>query len=292
MKRIKVFLVWITTPVRAIGRFFAKPAGKIGDFFNVEPDDASMVDSLQLAFEEPASFLEHIGALRNHLLRAFVALLICAVAAFVFLPEMLDFIAQPIGGMQELNAVEVTEPIGVAMRVVLLAAFAVALPYIVFELFLFVAPALSRRARIIGLIALPFVVIFFFGGMAFAFYLILPTGLPVLLNFLDVPTQIRPSSYIRFVTGLMFWFGALFEFPLLAYLLTVMRILSASMLLKNWRIAVVVIAVLSAVITPTIDPINMMLVMVPLILLYTLSILLSFLAGGGKKKMAAVEEKI
>jgi len=255
-----------------------------------EPDDTTMVDSLQLAFEEPASFLEHIGALRNHLLRAFVVLLLCAVAAFVFLPQMLDFIAQPIGGMQELNAVEVTEPIGVAMRVVFLAAFAVALPYIVFEIFLFVAPALSRRARIIGLLAIPFVVVFFFGGMAFAFYLILPAGLPVLLNFLDVPTQIRPSSYMRFVTGLMFWFGAIFEFPLLAYLLTVMRVLSSRTLIKNWRFAVVVIAVLSAIITPTIDPINMMLVMVPLMLLYGLSILLSFLAGGGKKKEA--EDKI
>jgi sec-independent protein translocase protein TatC len=257
-----------------------------------EPDDTTMVDSLQLAFEEPASFLEHIGALRNHLLRAFVVLLLCAVAAFVFLPQMLDFITQPIGGMQELNAVEVTEPIGVAMRVVFLAAFAVALPYIVFEIFLFVAPALSRRARIIGLLALPFVVVFFFGGMAFAFYLILPVGLPVLLNFLDVPTQIRPSSYMRFVTGLMFWFGAIFEFPLLAYLLTVMRVLSSRTLIKNWRFAVVVIAVLSAIITPTIDPINMMLVMVPLMLLYGLSILLSFLAGGGKKRNKGTEDNI
>ncbi len=248
-----------------------------------------MVDSLQLAFEEPASFLEHIGALRNHLLRAFVVLLLCAVAAFIFLPQMLEYIAQPIGGMQELNAIEITEPIGVAMRVVLLAAFAVALPYIVLEIFLFVAPALSRRARIIGLLALPFVVVFFFGGMAFAFYLILPAGLPVLLNFLDVPTQIRPSSYIRFVTGLMFWFGAIFEFPLLAYILTVMRVLSPRALINNWRIAIVVIAVLSAVITPTIDPINMMLVMVPLMLLYGLSILLSFLAGGGKKEKKSVE---
>jgi len=289
VSRLKTFWRWITTPFRAVGRFFSKPARKIGNFFMEEPADTTMVDSLQLAFEEPASFLEHIGALRNHLLRAFVVLLLCAVAAFVFLPQMLEYIAQPIGGMQELNAVEITEPIGVAMRVVILAAFAVALPYIVFEIFLFVAPALSRRARIIGLLALPFVVAFFFGGMAFAFYLILPAGLPVLLNFLDVPTQIRPSSYIRFVTGLMFWFGAIFEFPLLSYLLTVMRVLSPRALINNWRIAIVVIAVLSAVITPTIDPINMMLVMVPLMLLYGLSILLSFLAGGGKKEKKSVE---
>jgi sec-independent protein translocase protein TatC len=221
-----------------------------------------------------------------------VVLLICAGVCFVFLPEMLEFISQPIGGLEELSAVEVTEPIGVAMRIVLLAAFAAALPYIIFEIFLFVAPALVVRARIIGLLAIPLVVVFFFGGMAFAFYLILPAGLPVLLNFLDVPTQIRPASYIRFVTGLMFWFGALFEFPLLAYILTVMRILSADVLIKNWRIAIVVISVLAAVITPTIDPINMLLVMVPLILLYCLSILLSFLAGGrrGRRGQAPTPE--
>jgi sec-independent protein translocase protein TatC len=242
-----------------------------------------MVDSLQLAFEDPDSFLEHVGALRKHMLRSLAVLLIFAVIGFAFLSDILAYITEPIGGLEELSAVEVTEPIGVGMRIVFLAAFSAALPYIITEVFLFVAPALSRRARVIGLLAIPLVVVFFFGGMAFAYYLIIPTGLPVLLNFLNVPTQIRPASYIRFVTGLMFWFGAIFEFPLLAYVLTIMRILSANTLLKNWRIAIVVIAVLAAVITPTIDPINMLLVMVPLILLYGLSILLSFLAGGGRQ---------
>ena len=270
----------IKKPFQLVGKWISAPFQKTKDFFLEEPGDAPMVDSLQLAFEEPASFLEHIGALRKHIVRSLAVLLICAAVCFAFLSEMLDFVSQPIGGLEQLSAVDVTEPIGVGMRVVLLAAFAAALPYLIFEIFLFVAPALARRARVIGLLAIPLVVIFFFGGMAFAYYLILPTGLPILLNFLDVPTQIRPSSYVRFVTGLMFWFGALFEFPLLAYLLTVMRILSPSVLVKNWRIAVVVIAVLAAVITPTIDPINMLLVMVPLVFLYGLGILLSLLAGG------------
>ncbi len=278
-EKIKAFFRRITKPFRLIGKWISTPFKKTVDFFQEEPGDAPMMDSLQLAFEEPASFLEHVGALRKHILRSIVVLLICAVIGFAFLSPLLEFIAQPIGGLSELQAVDVTEPIGVGMRVVLLAAFAVALPYIIFEIFLFIAPALPRRARVIGLFTIPLVVIFFFGGMAFAYYLILPTGLPVLLNFLNVSTQIRPSSYVRFVTNLMFWIGALFEFPLLAYILTVMRILSPSVLLKNWRIAVVVISVLSALITPTIDPINMLLVMVPLMLLYGLSILLSLLAG-------------
>jgi len=243
-----------------------------------------MSESLQMAFEEPASFLEHVGALRKHILRSFVVLILCAVVAFIYLQPLLDFISQPIHGLDQLTAVDVTEPIAVGMRVVLLAAFTAALPYIMLELFFFIGPALSRRARAIGLLSIPLIVIFFFAGMAFTFYVILPTGLPVLLNFVNVETQIRPSSYVKFTTNLMFWIGVVFEFPLLAYLLTAMRILTPRDLVKNWRIAVVVIAFLAALITPTIDPINMMLVMVPLLFLYALSILLSILAGGGKRR--------
>ncbi len=271
-------------PFQWIGKTISRPFRKVKTFFTEEPEDAPVLDSLQLAFDEPASFLEHISALRKHLLRSLIVLIICAVAAFIFLPQLLEFISAPIDGLDQLTAVDVTEPISVGMRVVLLAAFAVALPYIVLEIFLFVGPALSRRARWIGLLTIPLAAVFFFGGMAFTYYLILPTGLPVLLNFLQLETQIRPSSYVRFTTGLMFWIGLVFEFPLLAYMLSAMRILSPSMLIKNWRIAVVAISFLAALITPTIDPINMMLVMVPLLFLYALSIFLSFLAGGRRKE--------
>lgn len=284
MGKLKEFWKAIVKPFRKFGSWIAKPFKGIAAFFMEEPEDSPVAESLQMAFDEPASFLEHIGDLRKHLVRAFLALLLCAVVAFVFLSPLLEFISQPINGLDQLTAVDVTEPISVAMRVVLLAAFTAALPYIVFEIFLFIAPALSRRVRLISLISIPLVVVFFFGGMAFSYYLILPVGLPVLLNFLDISTQIRPSSYIKFSTNLLFWIGALFEFPLLAYLLSVMGILSPQALIKNWRIAVVVSAVLAAVITPTIDPLNMMLVMVPLLLLYGLSILLSLLAGGRQRE--------
>ena len=150
MKRLKTFWGRITKPFKVVGNWIARPFIRIADFFREEPEDGPVAESLQMAFEEPASFLEHIGALRNHLLRAFLVLLICAVVAFVFLEPLLDFISQPINGMDQLTAVDVTEPISVAMRVVLLAAFTVALPYIVFEIFLFVAPALSRLNLIIS----------------------------------------------------------------------------------------------------------------------------------------------
>jgi len=280
VKVLKTIWGAILAPFRWLGKVISAPFKKLALFFTEEPDDSPVADSLQVAFDEPDSFLEHVGALRKHLLRSVIALILCAVVAFIFLPQLLEFISGPIDGLDQLTAVDVTEPISVGMRVVLLAAFAISLPYIIFEVFLFVGPALSRRARVIGLLSIPLVVIFFFGGMAFTYYLILPTGLPVLLNFLDLETQIRPSSYVRFTTGLMFWIGLVFEFPLLAYLLSAMRILTPGALIKNWRIAVVIIAVVASLITPTIDPINMMLVMIPLIFLYALSIALSFLARG------------
>lgn len=276
----------ITYPFRTVANWVSNMYSALRKFFQEEPEDAPVGDSIQQAMEEPQSVLAHVNALRRHLFRSVLSLVLFAVVAFIFLPQLLDWIAQPIGGLDKLEAVEVTEPIGVSMRVVFLAGFTAALPYITYELFLFVAPALSRRARLIGLLAIPLVVIFFFAGMAFAYFVILPTGLPVLLNFMNVPTQIRPSSYIRFVTGIMFWMGLVFEFPLLSYVLAMMRVLSAKALAKNWRIAVVIMAILAAVITPTIDPVNMMLVFVPLLFLYGLSVVLAYIAGGGRKKEA------
>lgn len=267
-----------------IANWVSNTLSALRKFFEEEPQETTVGDSIQQTLEEPQSVLTHVNALRRHLLRSIISLGFFAVVAFIFLPQLLDWIAQPIGGLDNLKAVDVTEPIGVSMRVVFLAGFAAALPYITYELFLFIAPALSRRARLTGLLAIPLVVLFFFGGMAFAYYLILPTGLPVLLNFMNVPTQIRPSSYIRFVTGIMFWMGLVFEFPLLSYVLAMMKILPAEALAKNWRIAVVVMAILAAVITPTIDPLNMMLVLVPLLFLYGLSIILAYIAGGRQKK--------
>ena len=239
---------------------------------------------LETSFQNPNAILVHLNALRKHIFRALVGFIITTALAFVFITQILDFISAPVGGIQELQAIEVTEPIGVVMRVALLTGFAAALPYIAFELMLFAAPGLSRRARVIGLFSIPLVFIFFLGGMAFAYYIMLGPALNVMLNFMGIHTIPRPSSYIRFVTGLMFWIGVSFEFPLVTYLLAAMRLLKPEILRDNWRIAVISIAVLAAMITPTVDPINMGIVMIPLILLYGLGIIMAYIAWGSRRR--------
>ena len=111
LKALKKVWKWISAPFRWVGGMIARPFKKVAAFFGEEPEDAPVVDSLQLAFEEPASFLEHIGALRKHLLRSLIVLIICAIVAFSFMSQVLEFIAWPIDGMDQLTAVDVTEPI-------------------------------------------------------------------------------------------------------------------------------------------------------------------------------------
>jgi len=290
----KVFgFIWkvITAPFRFIAWIFKsiwngikKNFSPVINFFSDEPEDTPLADVLETSFENPSAILVHLNDLRKHIFRALIGFVLTTVLAFVFVQDILDWISSPIGGIQELQAIEITEPVGVVMRVALLTGFAVALPYISLELVLFAAPGLSRRGRVIGILAIPMVFIFFVGGMAFAYYFMLDAALPVLLNFMGIPTLPRPSSYIRFVTGLMFWIGVSFEFPLVAYVLSAMRVLKPEVLRDNWRIAVIAISVLAAMITPTVDPINMAIVMVPLIVLYVMGILMAYVAWGGRSR--------
>ncbi len=253
-------------------------------FFEEEPEESPLGETIQKTVDSPEALFIHLNDLRKHLLRSVIFLGITITISFVFSSRILEFLSRPLeGGADSLIAIEVTEPIGTFMRISLLAGFALALPYIAFELFRFIAPGISIRSRIWGLSGIPVVVIFFLGGMAFAYFVMLPAALPFLLNILEIDTQLRPSSYISFVTSVMFWVGIAFEFPLVIFFLAAMGIVNAKMLADQWRLAIVIIAIVSALITPTIDPVNMALVMGPMIALYFLSILLASLAQRGRK---------
>ena len=279
----------LTAPFRFLARLFSpitrwlkNLSNEINVLFTDEPEDEPLPDTFAKTMENPMGLMEHIGALRKHLLRAVVFMAITTVFSFIFTAQIIDLLAKPIGGIEGLQAIDVTESVGTFMRVALLCGFALALPYIAFELWLFAAPGLSKRSRLIGLFAIPAVVLFFLGGVAFAYFGMLPTALPFLLNFMGITTIPRPSTYIGFVTSLMFWIGISFEFPLVIYVLASMNVFQAKTLAHQWRLALVIIAVMAAAITPTVDPINMSLVMGPLIVLFILSIGLAFLAQRGR----------
>jgi len=274
------FVAWV---FRSIFRWVRSTFQRVSAFISQEVEDEPLPDTFAKTMENPAGLLEHVDALRKHLLRIVVFLIITTSLSFAFSSQIIDWLAQPIGGIQELQAIDVTEPLSVFMRVSLFSGFAFALPYIALELWLFAAPGLRKKERIFGLVAIPLVFVFFVGGLLFAYYFMLPTAIPFLLNFMNIPTIPRPSTYIGFVTSIMFWIGLIFEFPLVIYVLASMGLVDARFLINHWRLAMVINAVAAAAITPTVDPISMGLVMAPMIALYFLSIGLAFIAQRGRR---------
>lgn len=290
--------VWrvITLPFRLVFAIIAFPFRTIHRFYkllNSEPDERPIADvfaDLVTEKEVRDQLWEQVEAFRMHLLRSVLVLAAFVIAAFWVAQPTMAFLAEPVGGLEKLQAIQVTEEIGVFMRVAMTLGIAAAFPYIAFELWLFAAPGLRPREKKMGLVGIPIASLLFLTGMAFTFYVLLPAALPFLGSFTSISQFWSAREYFSFVTGLMLWIGGFFEFPLIIYLLTAIGLVNPKFLADQWRLAIVIIAVLAAAITPTVDPVNMGLVMAPMILLYFISIGLSYLAYAGRKKNAEAQE--
>jgi len=235
-------------------------------------------ETAQPVEESKKTIVEHIEELRHRLLIAIVSLLIMVVVSFFFAERLIDLLVIPIGGLDKLQAIEVSENIGTYMKVALLSGFILDFPIIIYELLRFILPGLNKREQRYILTSIPVITVFFLAGVAFAYWIMLKPALQFMMGFLGVKTIPRLSSYISFITNMLFWIGISFETPLLIFILAKFGVVSAKTLLKGWRYAIVVIAVLAAVITPTVDPVNMAIFMTPLTVLYFVSILFAFLA--------------
>jgi sec-independent protein translocase protein TatC len=295
---------------------FESPLLRIRDFFSQVPDDSPLADTLGTALNSRDGMKgvltglgEHLDALRWHLLRSILALAIATGLCFFFAENIMQILAVPVGspeaaaavaqggiegwllkmfaqgadGISQLQAIEPTESVGVFMRVSLLSGLVLSIPWIVLELFLFTAPGLMPRSRIILFLGIPVVSLLFIIGVLFCYFVMLPAAIPFLQSFLGFQQAWRPSAYFDLITTLMFWVGMTFEMPFVAFLLAAAGLITARQLASIWRIAIIVIAVIAAVITPTTDPVNMALVAFPMLLLYMISILTAAVAGGRRR---------
>jgi sec-independent protein translocase protein TatC len=225
---------------------------------------------------------EHVNELRSRLLKSLLALMVTTGISFAFTQQIIGFLAVPIGGVDKLVSIEMTENMGVFMRVSLLSGLIFSIPFIVYQILAFVMPGLRESERKWIYLAIPIASALFLAGVAFANFVMLPTAIPFLVGFLGTPTTPRLSNYINFVTSMLFWLGLAFEAPLVVFILAKLGIVDARGLLKQWRIAIVVIAILAAFISPTVDPVNMGLIMLPLFMLYLLSIVFASFARKSK----------
>ena len=235
--------------------------------------------SVQLQGSAP--LLQHLNELRVRIFKAFFALIITTAISFAFSEQLIGYLAGPIGGIGKLVSIELTENIAIFMKVSLLGGFVLGMPVIIYQLVAFILPGLKRSEQVWLLIMVPFAALLFAGGVVFTWFVMLPTAVPFLAGFMNITTQVRPENYFNFITNLMFWIGVCFEMPLVLMFLAKLKVVSAKQLAQAWRYAIVIMAVVAAAVTPTVDPINMGLVMAPLAGLYVVSILLAAFVNRG-----------
>ncbi|MEI6385513.1 MAG: twin-arginine translocase subunit TatC [Spirochaetota bacterium] len=232
------------------------------------------------------NFMEHLVELRNRLLRTALVFLALFGLALYFTPDLLKLLIAPYGA--QLKVIGPTESITAWLQVALSSAAALALPYALVELWAFVTPGLLPKERAFIGWMIPAGLGLFTLGAAFAWFLMIPAAIQFLAGFSPeiFKTEWTSQNYIPFVTSLLFWIGLCFELPLLVFVLARLGIVTAGLLIRVWRFAVVGIVAIAAVITPTVDPFNLALVSVPLIALYFVSILLALVAGRGRARAA------
>ena len=236
------------------------------------------------------SLTDHLRELRRRVLVCVVAILAGSVVSFAFYEQIIEFLSQPAydldtGSGLDLVFIEVTELLTTAVKVSFVAGFVLALPVILYQVVMFVAPGLTGKERRYLFLFIPAALVAFAAGVAFAYYVLTPPALGFLLGFSDVATPlIRISNFVNLMVRLLFWMGVAFETPLVMFMLAQLGIVSAQQLSRFRRYWIVVAFILAAIITPTFDPVNQALVAGPLLVLYELGVLLARIASRGRRK--------
>jgi len=243
----------------------------------------------QTGSEMGQTILEHLNELRKRLTWAVLALVVGTVISFLFTEPLLQYLIAPYGDMMQ--AISPTEPIETYFKVALVSGAILAMPVMLVQIWLFVAPALEKSERRFVYLFVPAAFIMFLLGIVFSWLVLLPAAIDFLAGFMPeiFATEWTASEYIGFTTTFLFWIGVCFEMPLVIYLIARAGMVEARTLREQWRIALVGIAVLAAAVTPSVDPVTMLLTMGPLIILYGLSILLAILGQRQFERSMAID---
>ncbi len=250
------------------------------------PRRARLVDERGVSIEE-MTLRDHLIELRNRLVISAAGVLVTSMVGFVFWDRLLVFVMDPCQGCL-FQAIRPTEQIFVIFRLVLFAGLIIAMPWIVWQIWAFVAPGLTRTERRYIVLLAPGATVALLVGVSFAYFLVLPLALCVLagdcgelstiFRLKEIVINLSIDEYVRFITRMLLAIGIIFELPLFMYFFARVRLIHPRMLVRIRRYVVVVAVVLAAIITPTVDPINQALVAIPILILYEVGILLTRLA--------------
>jgi len=229
--------------------------------------------------ESRTSIFGHLDELRKRLFRSAIAVGIAAVLAFIFYDRIFSVLLYPAGDMS-LVFIEMTEMIGTVLLVSLVSGIVLAIPYLTYEFIMFVSPALTPKEKRYLYLVLPWMVIMFAAGVVFSYFMLIPAAIAFLLGFggdIAAP-QIKVSNYVSMVTRMLLVGGFVFEMPVVITFLARIGVVSADWLARKRKIVIVGAFVLAAILTPP-DAMTQIIMAVPLIVLYEVSILLARILG-------------
>lgn len=233
------------------------------------------------------TLLEHLKELRNRVMVAGLAVLLGVIVCLIFWQDIIGWLVAPARETYpdfKPSVFGPVEVIGVMFKVGMYGGLLLASPVIAYEFFAFVVPGLTPQERKMILPGLFGVVVFLLGGMAFAYWVILPASLGFLLGLADEEfnTVIGVKQYIDFTLRIIFWVGVSFELPMVLAVAARLGMVTWRQLIGFWRYAIVIVFIVAAIVTPTPDPLTQSLVAGPLLILYGVGIV--FAAMFGKKR--------
>jgi sec-independent protein translocase protein TatC len=232
----------------------------------------------RLSHGEEATLVEHLDELRTRLIICLVAIVPAFAVTFFFHEQIMEWLTGPLPEGKKLVTLGVSEPFTTSVKVSLIAAVALILPVLLWQFWAFFAPAFEEHVQRVVVTLVAFATVLFVCGVLFMYYVVLPRALDFLTTYDDelYDIQIRASYYYTFVAMLLLSGGLAFLLPIVVLGLVRLRVLSSATLRRNRRIAFVVLLVAAAFL-PTVDPISLAFEVVPLVLLFELSIWLCVL---------------
>jgi sec-independent protein translocase protein TatC len=234
----------------------------------------------------------HLTELRKRLTYSAIIVLVAVVVCFIEKNFVFDVLMYPLSGTpyksEKLFAFSVTEPFMAILKISIYAGLLIALPFLLYQFWAFILPGLYEREK---KSVIPYVALstgLFLAGVAFGYFVVLPVGLSWLLNFSSAQfnVMLHVDAYVSFISMFLLAFGVVFELPLVMMLLAWARIVDYKKMRKYRKYAVLVNAVIAMIITPSQDPISMMLMLIPLLILYEFGIWLALIVYRRREKRA------
>lgn len=229
--------------------------------------------------DKELTLVEHLSELRKRLIICLVSLGIGTVLSLPFSSWALKILKLPAAGLIErLAFFSPAEACLIYMRIAFLSGLIISMPLILYQIWAFIAPAVEEKIKRRANTFILFCFVTFILGCLFAYFILIPPALRFLLGFAkeDLEPVISASKYISFVISLILGCGLVFQMPVLSLILTKLRIINAKILRKKYKYAIVIIFIVAAIITPTPDAFNMLILALPMLFLYEISIWISF----------------